>query len=128
MLMVAPREKSRVSFRFLGVSLEQDRVDSNCIGACMRAVEELASVAGDVEGDSVAQLSDGRTLRPHRLHRLNNLLHTAILTLDVLRLQMDAGRMREAGETLERAIAALRDLDHWLDRSTGSRHAPSVAP
>lgn len=89
----------------LGISLNSDRIDRLRLRSCIEAVEKIAT------DDEVQERVSTRR------HRWNNLLHIAVMTLEVLERQLEDGKRSDVESTWNAALCSLKKLDDWVSQT-----------
>ncbi|OAI54416.1 hypothetical protein AYO47_02910 [Planctomyces sp. SCGC AG-212-M04] len=109
MLVLSRKENQRIVFPNLDIAVEILRVSGNAVRVGIEAPREVQVVRPEVHNNSTQTLPSlgGRAAR----HELRNRLNAANLALHLMQRQIDAGRMSDAEETLQRALGNLDALE-----------------
>jgi len=127
MLVLSRKENQQIVFSNLGISVEILRIAGKTTRIGVKAPREIQVLRGELsafkdEGPGSTQSS--RNLR----HELRNRLHTANLTLHLLQKQLEAGRLEDAEQTLQKALDSLEQLDKAVSEGLAPAATESKAP
>lgn len=124
MLVLSRKERQRIRFPHLDISIEIVRIAGNTVRVGIDAPDDVKVLREEI-ADNGAQTTDKEAAR--RRHELRNRLHTANLALRLIQKQLDAGRKHEAERTLRLALDEFASLEQFVT-TTVTRNTGSVTP
>jgi len=124
MLVLSRKERQRIRFPHLDISIEIVRIAGNTVRVGIDAPDDVKVLREEI-ADSGAQTPNNEASQ--RRHELRNRLHTANLALRLMQKQLDAGRKYEAERTLCLALDEFAALEQFVT-STVTRSTGTVTP
>lgn len=111
MLVLSRKPNEKILFPSLGISVEVRSVSKNVVRVGINAPPSIAIVREEIASESEKLIA---SQPPSNRHRLRNRLHVAGLAVSLAQKQLQAGRAKEAENSLNEALREYADLDHDL--------------
>jgi len=110
MLVLSRRERQRILFPNLGVTVAIVRICGNVVRVGVEAPPHVRVLRSEIASDADQHVSATPDARAAR-HELRNRLNCITLALSLIQKQIDQGLLTDAAETLQSAVNDLGALD-----------------
>lgn len=131
MLVLSRKEKQRVVFPNLGISVEILRVAGQTVRVGIEAPHDVQILRAELVEEEMREKREQKQRdEAAERHAYRNQLNSATMALSLLQKQLEFGQLEDADATLRQALAALTELNESSTKakSNGRIQQPSNGP